>query len=112
MEQSTSSLPSVTITPIFKFVGVPDEELKRIKSSNVLAKVKTFKEMNMDFIAFEQQVFHFDSPGFLKISHLSSNTNEESFQILYTPDGQKGNEFKSIAEKVQSFDLPHHISKS
>lgn len=42
---------------------VPPEQMEQIQQSNMdLKKIKSFVELNIDFLAFESRVFHFDSP--------------------------------------------------
>eukprot|EP01114_Cavostelium_apophysatum_P002022 TRINITY_DN1176_c0_g1_i1.p1 TRINITY_DN1176_c0_g1~~TRINITY_DN1176_c0_g1_i1.p1 ORF type:complete len:627 (+),score=182.39 TRINITY_DN1176_c0_g1_i1:2117-3997(+) len=70
---------------------ISDDDLKRIKASpSLIAHVKGLKELNLDFLAFEQQVFHFDLP--------------HSLSALFSPDASfhRGEELKRIANKLAS----------
>jgi hypothetical protein len=45
---------------IFFTSKLPDAEFRKISSANVASKIKTLKEFNMEFIAYESQAFHLD----------------------------------------------------
>jgi len=52
--------PMYAAVHLFFTSKLPDSEFQKISSSNVRDKVKTLKEFNMDFIAYERQSFHLD----------------------------------------------------
>lgn len=79
--------------------GISDDLLGKIKKSNVVNRIKALKELNLDYIAHETNVFHFDSP--------------QSFNLFFSPEStSNGKEQKRIADKVQkrnpSFFTSHH----
>lgn len=43
-------------------IELPDAEFQKISGGAVASRVKTLKEFNMDFIAYERQAFHLDMP--------------------------------------------------
>jgi len=83
------SEPQYMFVHLFFTSRLPEEELKRIKGSSILSRIRALKEMNLDFIAFEQQAFHFDSP--------------ETFKTLFSPDvASRSTELRSISDKIAS----------
>lgn len=42
---------------------LPDSEFQKISSAAVASKIKTFRELNLEFIAYESQAFHLDMPN-------------------------------------------------
>jgi len=58
--------------PLYKHAHVffcnrlPDELFKKITASKAKRKIRNFKELNVDFLAFESQAFHLDERSILK----------------------------------------------
>ncbi|KAI8917070.1 Sec1-like protein [Powellomyces hirtus] len=75
---------------IFFTSALPDHLFDRIKASSAISHIKTLKEMNVDFIAYESQVFTFDQPN--------------SALPLYSPirEGSRQLEITVIAKKLAS----------
>ncbi|TPX69077.1 hypothetical protein SpCBS45565_g02765 [Spizellomyces sp. 'palustris'] len=75
---------------IFFVAGLPDHLFEKIKTSAASAYVKTLKEMNVDFIAYEPQVFTFEQPL--------------SLFPLYNPQAasHQAGEITSIAQRIIS----------
>eukprot|EP01114_Cavostelium_apophysatum_P008990 TRINITY_DN2205_c1_g1_i1.p1 TRINITY_DN2205_c1_g1~~TRINITY_DN2205_c1_g1_i1.p1 ORF type:complete len:614 (+),score=188.15 TRINITY_DN2205_c1_g1_i1:367-2208(+) len=73
---------------LFFINAISNDELKKIKANTVLLpRIKKLVELNIDFLAYEQQAFHFDSPN--------------SFHTLFSPDvPSRGPELKAIVEKL------------
>lgn len=45
---------------------VPASQMKQLQESNIdMKRLKSFVELNMDFVAFESRVFHFDQPHWI-----------------------------------------------
>jgi len=82
--------PQYGTAHIFFTTRVDDKEITRIKREpNLVSRVKCLKELNMDFLAYEKQTFHFDSPG--------------SFKLLFSPESnESGAEQRRIASKLAS----------
>eukprot|EP00744_Colponema_vietnamica_P006231 GILI01009061.1.p1 GENE.GILI01009061.1~~GILI01009061.1.p1 ORF type:complete len:654 (+),score=212.74 GILI01009061.1:99-2060(+) len=60
--------PKYKSAHIFCSSRIPDELFNKIsRSPNLVAKVKTLKEINLDFIVHETNVFHFDLPSALPV---------------------------------------------
>jgi hypothetical protein len=67
MPQSTCFLHQVSLVCPFlvsyiPFAELPDTEFQKISTSGVAGRIKTFKELNIEFIAYEAQAFHLDMP--------------------------------------------------
>ncbi|KAI8823539.1 Sec1-like protein [Fimicolochytrium jonesii] len=75
---------------IFFTSALPDRLFDRIKGSPAISSIRNLKEMNMDFIPYESQVFTFDMA--------------KSALPLYSPlkEGSRQNEITLIAQKLAS----------
>ncbi|KAJ3019493.1 vacuolar sorting protein VPS33/slp1 [Thoreauomyces humboldtii] len=75
---------------IFFTSALSDALFNKIKASPAIGYIKTLKEMNVDFLAYESQVFTFDQPN--------------SALPLYSPirEGSRHNEISQIAKKIAS----------
>jgi len=81
--------PQYAAVHLFFTSRIDDDELARIKQKHVVTRIKALNELNLDFIAYESQVFHFDTP--------------ESFRLLYSPETSEGMAEKHrIAEMIVS----------
>eukprot|EP01118_Nematostelium_gracile_P005166 TRINITY_DN1623_c0_g1_i1.p1 TRINITY_DN1623_c0_g1~~TRINITY_DN1623_c0_g1_i1.p1 ORF type:complete len:614 (+),score=162.97 TRINITY_DN1623_c0_g1_i1:125-1966(+) len=85
-----SQNPKYASAHLFFTAKLSPELLGKIKGSkNLVSRVKTLKEFNLDFLAYEQQIFHFDSPN--------------SFYSFFSPDSNDGpKEQRRIADKIVS----------
>jgi len=63
---SEKGKPQYSVVHLFFTGHVPDEIMKDIGASAVIDRVKTFKELNCDFLAFESRSFVFDRRSVLK----------------------------------------------
>lgn len=54
--------PIAPLSNLLKSIELPDTEFQKISAATVATRIKTFKELNMEFIAYESQVFHLDLP--------------------------------------------------
>ncbi|EGG19715.1 Sec1-like family protein [Cavenderia fasciculata] len=52
--------PQYKAIHLFLTSKLPDSEFKKLSASNAVQRIITFKEMNIEFLANESQVFHFD----------------------------------------------------
>jgi len=52
--------PTYACAHIFFTSKLPDSEFQKISGSNASSRIKTLKEFNMEFLAYESQVFHMD----------------------------------------------------
>jgi len=81
--------PQYGVVHLFFTSPLKDEEFSRLKQENVVSRIKTLKEMNLDFIAYEMQVFHLDDLS--------------SFTSLFSPESVTSKaEQHRIAEKIVS----------
>jgi len=54
------SSPHYLAIHLFLTSKLPDSEFKKLSTSNAVHRIKTFKEINLEYLAVESQVFHFD----------------------------------------------------
>jgi syntaxin-binding protein 1 len=73
---------------LFFTTRVPDSLFLKLKKAPVHARIRQFKELNLDFLAPESQLFHFDMP--------------DSLCQLFSPRGNKEEEIQRIAKKLVS----------
>ncbi|GAM19187.1 hypothetical protein SAMD00019534_023620 [Acytostelium subglobosum LB1] len=52
--------PQYAAIHLFFTSKLPDSEFRKLSTSNAVQRVRTMKEMNLEFLAYESQVFHFD----------------------------------------------------
>eukprot|EP01128_Nolandella_sp_AFSM9_P000442 TRINITY_DN10601_c0_g1_i1.p1 TRINITY_DN10601_c0_g1~~TRINITY_DN10601_c0_g1_i1.p1 ORF type:complete len:614 (-),score=152.54 TRINITY_DN10601_c0_g1_i1:136-1725(-) len=62
--------------------------LQKLARSKAIGRVKTLKETNLEYLVYDSQTFHFDSP--------------KSFYNLYSRSGQQQQEQTEIADKLAS----------
>jgi len=81
--------PQYRVVHLFFTRRVPKDELEKLKHSSVVKFIRTLKELNLEFLAYESQVIHLDMP--------------ESFYNVFSPESKVVTETqKEIAEKVVS----------
>ncbi|EFA83765.1 Sec1-like family protein [Heterostelium album PN500] len=57
--------PQYQAIHLFLTSKLPETEFKKLSNSNAVHRIKTFKEMNIEYLAIESQAFHFDQKGAL-----------------------------------------------
>jgi len=83
--------PQYGAVHLFFSSRLSDELFAKIRANEPLkSRIKGLKEINMDFLVYESQVFHFDSP--------------DTFKLLFSPEctTQAGGELKRMADKIVS----------
>eukprot|EP01116_Phalansterium_solitarium_P008929 TRINITY_DN228_c0_g1_i1.p1 TRINITY_DN228_c0_g1~~TRINITY_DN228_c0_g1_i1.p1 ORF type:complete len:622 (-),score=229.14 TRINITY_DN228_c0_g1_i1:152-2017(-) len=81
--------PQYAAAHLFFTAHISEDLLAKIKADKIITKIKSLKELNLGFIAYESQAFHFDSP--------------QSFHVFYSPTATDLKAEKSrLADKLVS----------
>jgi len=67
---------------------LPDQLLRGLAQTAVMARIKTLKEVNLQYLVYDSHIFHFDTPS--------------SLFHLYSQIGNQSAEQKEIAERLAS----------
>lgn len=79
--------PQYNNVHLFFTRGISNALLDKIKMANVVKYIKTFKELNLEFLSLEQQCFTLDSP--------------DTLEILFSPDSKDAiDEQHKIAKQI------------
>lgn len=87
---------------------VPENLFERIKQSKVKAKIRSFRELNVDYLAYEQRVFHLDMHHALWNLY-SPKSNDKDAQMRRLADKLMTVFATLDQEPIIRFAANHHI---